>query len=779
MQGKQFKSLCRSAVLIAAAAFMLNGCSGSDGRDGVNGANGTNASSTVNVASLTADEISGLTLTGEVSSVTINSPPVVTFKITDAAGNPVAGLDEKNTAGTALQNLRFAIAKLVPGTNGSPDQWVSYMVTATSRPTTESNGTLVANSDGSYTYTFAKDITDSTLTGGVTYEPTRTHRLAIQVSGTIPSSGVALANPLNIVHDFVPAGGTPAKHEVVTIEACNECHDKLAFHGGGRLEAKYCVVCHTDQRKIGRSDVASAAGAFTGTQYVADGEVLGNMATMVHKIHMGNRLTKTGYDYAGVKFNEIGYPQDIMNCIKCHKASAAAPQADNWKNKPSRVACGSCHDGVNFANGAGHGIGGPRTDDSMCAACHPAAEIERYHLTENATPNNPNVATGLVNFTYDIKSVTVNGSNQPVVTFRILKDGVPVTFDGAGTNSLAGFTGGPSFLIAYAQTQSGITAPADYNNLGKAAGQPASVSVGTLFNATNGTLSAPDADGYYTATITAAAAAFPAGSTMRAVALQGYYTQAAGTNGIAANTARYAVSVYKAVTGDSARRQVVDSAKCAKCHEWFEGHGGNRVYEVQVCIMCHNPNLSSSGRGANPLNMSATEQAKLTAAGYDVNTPATWPEASNNMKEMIHGIHAGSMRAEAGSPYQFVRDRGASGVFFYDWSNVVYPGILKNCESCHIPGTQNKEITNALVTTDKTIDAVTGLFTKTLTNNTDKVITPFTGACVSCHAGSSAKAHMSLNGGSVGASDRNAAPAESCATCHSANRSVDAAAIHR
>jgi len=102
------------------------------------------------------------------------------------------------------------------------------------------------------------------------------------------------------------------------------------------------VVCHTDQRKIGRTNSASTGGVFTGTTYIADGEVQGDFAIMVHKIHMGNRLTKTGYDYAGVKYNDIGYSMidGQINCLKCHVKSDAAPQGDNWKAKPSR-ACGS------------------------------------------------------------------------------------------------------------------------------------------------------------------------------------------------------------------------------------------------------------------------------------------------------------------------------------------------------------------------------------------------------------------------------------------------------
>ena len=98
---------------------------------------------------------------------------------------------------------------------------------------------------------------------------------------------------------------------------------------------------------------------------------------------------------------------------------------------------------------------------------------------------------------------------------------------------------------------------------------------------------------------------------MRAVALQGYFTQTVEKAGFPTRAvARHAISVVKNVTGDAVRRTVVDKAKCSNCHEWFEGHGGNRVYDTLTCVMCHNPNLSTSGRGANVANLKQEEKDK-------------------------------------------------------------------------------------------------------------------------------------------------------------------------
>jgi len=135
------------------------------------------------------ETLSAVSLRATDIKVTINSPPVVTFKLLTAAGNPIKGLGIASTSTpTSLNYMRFTIAKLVPGTNNAPDQWVNYLVTATSRPTTENVAAgLVDNGDGSYTYTFAKNITDPTQTNGVTYQPTLTHRLAIQSPAPSPA----------------------------------------------------------------------------------------------------------------------------------------------------------------------------------------------------------------------------------------------------------------------------------------------------------------------------------------------------------------------------------------------------------------------------------------------------------------------------------------------------------------------------------------------------------------------------------------------------------------
>ncbi|MGZ6099404.1 MAG: OmcA/MtrC family decaheme c-type cytochrome, partial [Myxococcaceae bacterium] len=344
-----------------------------------------------------------------VTSVTIASPPVVKFKVTDASGAPIAGLGNTSKSSTAtvagLTNLAFAMAKLVPTTDGSPpSRWVSYMVTtvptttaaaAPTRPSTDNTGTLVDNGDGTYVYTFYRDITqikaqvagmtvsapnNTADLGDLTYDPTLVHRLTIQLAGNAPGTGsntptavtnvpgVPLTNPVDAIYDFTPSTGqavTTSGRDMVTTTNCNTCHQVLGgipgdnpeasgagFHGGSRNEVRYCVVCHTEQRKYGRTEATINASTLTYTSdtYRVFDRSVGNLPNLIHKTHMGSVLPRKNYNFAGVLFNEVEYPQDIRNCTKCHDPSnASTPQASNFMNVPSRLACGACHDGIDFA----------------------------------------------------------------------------------------------------------------------------------------------------------------------------------------------------------------------------------------------------------------------------------------------------------------------------------------------------------------------------------------------------------------------------------------------
>ena len=255
-RGKQ-RGLSLLLTTMTAAALLLSGCGGSDGAAGpagpagpagATGAPGAPATVSVslngNSVAPTADAAAAFQALAPqiaVQSVTISSPPVVKFTVKDANGTPIVGLGSKSQSSTAivanLTNLNFTLAKLVPGTNGSPSKWVSYIVTkpptaaqaagtvaasascdSTTKPTVcgtfptaDTQGTLVDNGDGSYQYTFYRDIKQAAAQvaslidsadglakkadlGDVSYDPTLTHRLGIFVAGNMPGTGTNTPN---------------------------------------------------------------------------------------------------------------------------------------------------------------------------------------------------------------------------------------------------------------------------------------------------------------------------------------------------------------------------------------------------------------------------------------------------------------------------------------------------------------------------------------------------------------------------------------------------------
>jgi OmcA/MtrC family decaheme c-type cytochrome len=170
-----------------------------------------------------------------------------------------------------------------------------------------------------------------------------------------------------------------------------------------------CVTCHTDQVK-GTSDLAanvSTANVFpatlasTANGYLMDTESTGDFPIMIHKFHMSSSLVKSGASYV-VNSTSYSFPTKTplnaagavkvptaKDCSQCHTSNKTALDEDNWKTKPTRLACGSCHDGMNWATGALYKVlakttlaahaGGAQTSDANCAGCHTAASIAAKH----------------------------------------------------------------------------------------------------------------------------------------------------------------------------------------------------------------------------------------------------------------------------------------------------------------------------------------------------------------------------------------------------------------
>ena len=206
----------------------------------------------------------------------------------------------------------------------------------------------------------------------------------------------------NATFAFVPAGGTPDVRQVVTTDACNQCHDPLRAHGA-RVEVAYCVLCHSPQS----TDVNSGNTV--------------DMKVMTHKIHKGASLpsVQAGKPYfigsSNSDFSNAAFPQEIRNCTTCHKPGAK--NADNWKTAPSRAACGACHDDINWdtgksTTGGKDHLGGPQKDDKTCKGCHPADSGKEFDIAVLGAHVVPERSTQLAGLNLAITGVTNHAAGQ-------------------------------------------------------------------------------------------------------------------------------------------------------------------------------------------------------------------------------------------------------------------------------------------------------------------------------------------------------------------------------
>ena len=784
MNPHEFVLQGRRLVLAALIAIVfLAGCDGKDGAPGPEGPPGPPGISAPPLA--TALDIT-------INSVTIQSAPVVQFTVTNEDGIGFPGL----TTG----DLRFTIAKLMPGINGSPSSWQNYIVrseTATTGPgagttvlqaTRENNGTLVDNQDGSYTYTFATDIANVTCPiapadGGcvdvegnvvdLTYQPTLTHRLGIQTRGDLPK--------VNGIYTFRPDGApiTTSK-EIVNIAKCNECHNELEAHDE-RIEAKYCVTCHNP----GSIDAQS-------TNTV-------DFKVMIHKIHQsvdlpsvvgGGTYSIYGFNPATFQgdleydFSNIVFPQDTRNCTKCHDGSdPATPQGDAWQI-PSVLACGSCHDDVNFSDGTNHD-GGPQTDGT-CITCHDGT-IAKTTEEAHAIPEQ------IARANYQFNIIDVTGGTIPSIQISVT-DPVSTTPYDLTTDEFTGPGARLAVIIGWGMTDfdnTGGTTQTGPPNDKPTAALPISIdpvaACGAGITDWTCTPDSPSA-GVYTLTKLSALPASATGTGR--VGFEGHVA-ADFTTPTVFDDEVPVTSVVKdfVITGTlTPRRQVVDIAKCDNCHDFLSLHGGNRNDEPALCVICHNPNATDIGRRPLP-----TDTTVLPTTDGKV-------EEAIDFKTLIHGIHAGAQTNFDGSEAHGFRETGLvvwgfpgapcdafggppSNSCEHDFSHVRFPGILQDCDTCHLPGTYELEGVWEYPTTN-------GILSTTISTlvNTDPAddlnISPTAAVCSSCHDSLLARSHMTVPGSALfGETQQDISIAagitpETCALCHGPGRSSDVEVVH-
>jgi OmcA/MtrC family decaheme c-type cytochrome len=608
-----------------------------------------------------------VTITGV--TIPADRRPVVTFRLTDDAGQ---GLDKdgKLTPGTISPGIILAY---IPQ---GQSQYVDYTTRVQTSPITKQSATQAAadtggvytsRGDGTYDYQFRTVLPAD-------YDTSATHTLGIYASRNLSDFGLSRYVD-DQIFNFVPNGSpVTTVREVALTASCNQCHDPLSAHGEtGRQNVEICILCHTPQ----------TVDPDTGNTV--------DMKVMVHKIHAGEELpsVKAGTPYQIIGFNQsvadystVAFPQDLRNCRTCHNAppgSKTQPaQMNNWFLSPTKETCGSCHDNINWASGENH-VGGPAASDKFCASCHyPQGEFEYDASIINAHIP-PYKSAQLRNPKIQILNVVNTAPGlKPTITFKITdKSGAAIdptkmprlTFNLAGPNS--------DYRTYTRETANATSAfnPAD----------------GTaIYNFTNavpenatGSWSI-EAEGYLTATL----------------------NPGPGGGSVSQRDAMDNVVVAIPVTDKVAKPRVmaVDTAKCNKCHEKLQLHGGNRN-KAEACVVCHNPTGATT-------------------------SPA--PGESYDFKWMIHKIHTGE---ELSSDYSIGNT---------NFTEVRYPGDRSDCLQCHVD--------NGFV-----VPVPAGRTEVKTPGNWWTPTYPTAAACLSCHDSIEAAAHAIINTATFG---------ESCAVCH-------------
>jgi OmcA/MtrC family decaheme c-type cytochrome len=547
-------------------------------------------------------------------------------------------------------------------------------------PDRDSDGSWVEVATGVYEYTFGKVLPAD-------YDTSATHLLALYAERDPVGDGRHGESISNIVYSFVPDGSAMETTRLISdTETCNRCHDPLEAHGGVRQEYVLCLMCHNPD----------AGDPETGNTV--------NMGPMIHKIHKGADLNEVqeggsyyivGHSQSIHDYSDVHFPTDVRNCDMCH----TGPDGDNYKTQPSRVACGSCHDEVNFETGEGHGPGLPLSDDETCSNCHSSTIGSEFDISIPGAHTISTSSSLLKGVNFEILSIknTAPGEN-PVVTYTITEnDGDPINL---------GDMDRVRFVVAGPTT--------DFAGYWREDGGLDSIDNG---------------DGTYSYTLENPIPLNATGS--YGIGIEGRTVVDLDDEHVEVRDTAYNDILYFAVTDSKAvpRRAIVSQENCDSCHLELSIHGDNRK-NIEYCAFCHIP--------------SETDE--------EVRPEEEMPPVTIDLKNMIHAIHLGEEQDE---PLIIYGHRGS----IHNFSEVRYPGDLRNCAACHIDDSY-------------TLPLADGVLPTVVTQEDEIVSTtpPVTSVCTSCHDSEAVAAHAELQTTEAGV--------ESCAICHDEGKESDIATVH-
>ena len=297
-------------------------------------------------------------LPGEFPLVTVKVSDPTTgtaYKITDPAFTntiPCTPVLPATTCTPTAARLRARVAYTTqnftsPGSGSTPGQpiQIDFLSTAAapSGAPAAAGGAPTLNADGTYTKAGAKPLPSGLIGGsGETFLEGRTI-VDIDASAATEFVEVGVTSSAGVYFPITDATAV-ARRPIVDIDKCNDCHQKLSFHGDNRNDnTELCATCHNPELAAGATVAAGRPFDFK---------------LMIHAIHAGT------YNFGGLSFADVVYPGKINNCEGCHKpdtyypvdptkvfatsitrgANAATP-SDDIAYTPNAAVCSSCHTG--------------------------------------------------------------------------------------------------------------------------------------------------------------------------------------------------------------------------------------------------------------------------------------------------------------------------------------------------------------------------------------------------------------------------------------------------
>jgi hypothetical protein len=690
----------------------------------------------------------------------------VTFSVTDPSGDPL--VPDGSDCETAV-DMRWYMAYIPDGETGEK---LNYF----GRAARDRDGSYTDLGGGVYIYKFGTELPadyDVDATTTLAFTARRDLRHPRPRRGQEPVPGCFAPFDLgrtsdNVVHNFIPSGnGEPMPRDIVPTATCNNCHNPIAEHGENYREVQLCTQCHNPELFNEEVNLSYDFGP------------------AIHRVHSSNEP----------EVGTVHYPTELNDCQVCH--TPGGPTADRpLAASPNPItSCGSglgmttlawsadgnveirldSADGKLFAQGGPEGSketgnwvrdgmdfflldrasgatlqqqnvdltiygcagnapytygnadgtvgeahtawmarpsrddcggchayidwetgeghpGGPQADDEFCSFCHEADSGEEFDASVAGAHTVPLASVVLQGVFVDIKEVTNTGPGQS-----------------------------PTVLFSLT-TKNGNLNPATLDRL--------------LF-----ALSGPNEDFDFYVQENVVGSLFPIGSDWSytfdakvpmdavgsySVSFEGRVTTVVNEEDERDSAENAVVAVAVTDAEPVAYRQIVDDAKCEACHSNLTLHGDNRKNATAYCQTCHRSDVTDERRRVEGIPTSV------------------------HFKYMVHKIHRGAELENL--PYIIY----GYGNRPHDYSDVHYPGDLRDCGVCHVDGSYNIPLPAGRLPTHDPAAYITDMG-------------PETATCLSCHDSLSAASHAAANTSVIG---------ESCSICHGEGSTYSVERVH-